>query len=148
MVGDRCNSQGIPCLISIVDQGGVDEMNTTSITYGSGQVKGENYLDTVCFKSLCAPMTNVISLTQAQGFSTSASQGLMGMGFSTIANSKMPTFFERLMAMNKVTYPEFSFYLGRASSGTQGNSQLTMGGRDHTKFTGVANNNANKVVSL
>lgn len=67
------------------------------------------------------------------------------MGFSTIANSKQPTFFERLMALKQVTANEFSFYLGRSKSGTQGVSELTLGGRDTKKFTGTPK--ANKVTT-
>lgn len=117
----------------------------TSVTYGSGSVAGNDYFDTVTVAGLSAPKTNVVSLTTAQGFSSSASEGLMGMGFSTIANSKEPTFFERLIALKKVAKNEFSFYLGRAKSGTQGASEMTLGGRDASKFTGTPK--ANKVTT-
>lgn len=119
------------------DQDGTDEGNTTTITYGSGEVEGENYFDTVCVAGLCASHTNVISLTDAEGFSGTDSEGLMGMGFSAIANSGQPTFFERLMALGEVSKPEFSFYLGRAASGTGSSSELTLGGADSSKYTGT-----------
>ena len=67
------------------------------------------------------------------------------MGFSTIANSKQPTFFERLIVLKKVTTNEFAFYLGRSKSGTQGASELTLGGRDASKFSGTPK--ANKVTT-
>ncbi|KAF2086188.1 acid protease, partial [Saccharata proteae CBS 121410] len=119
------------------NQMGMDQGNTTTIMYGSGEVMGENYFDTVSVAGLTADHTNVISLTQAQGFSTSDSNSLMGMGFSTIANSMQPTFFENLISQNKVKTDEFSFYLGRAASGTQGNSEMALGGRDTSKFSGT-----------
>ena len=100
-------------------------------------VMGENYFDDVVVAGLRATHTNVISLTSASGFNTSQSNSLMGMGFSTIANSKQPTFFENLMSQGQVTNPEFSFYLGRALSGTQGKSEMTLGGRDSSRYSGA-----------
>ena len=70
------------------DQGGVDEGNTTTVTYGSGQISGENFFDDMIVAGLRAKHQNVISLTQAQGFSGSTPDSLMGMAFSTIAESK------------------------------------------------------------
>lgn len=119
------------------NQHGQDQKRTTSVTYGSGAITGEDYFDTVSVAGLSATHTNVISLTSAQGFNSSKSNSLLGMGFSQIANSKQPTFFENLISQKKVTTPEFSFYLGRASSGTNGGSELTLGGRDTSKFTGA-----------
>lgn len=118
-------------------QTGTDEGNTTTVTYGSGMITGENFLDTVSVAGLSAADTNVISLTSAQGFNTSQSNSLLGMGFSQIAQSKQPTFFENLISQGKVDVPEFSFYLGRGASNTQGMSELTLGGRDASRYTGA-----------
>ena len=118
-------------------QTGTDLHNTTSVTYGSGQVTGENYLDSVTVAGLTAARQNVISLTSAAGFNTSDSNSLLGMGFSTIANSKKPTFFENLISQRKVSTQEFAFYLGRAASNTQSRSELTLGGRDSSRYTGA-----------
>lgn len=49
------------------------------------------------------------------------------------------------MALKKVTANEFAFYLGRSKSGTQGASELTLGGRDASKFSGTPA--ANKVTT-
>lgn len=118
-------------------QKGTDRHTTTSVTYGSGMITGEDYFDTVTVAGLTASNTNLVSLTSAQGFSSSDSNSLMGMGFSTIANSKEPTYFENLMSQGKVKTPEFSFFLGRSASGTTGQSELTLGGRDTSKYTGA-----------
>ncbi|EGP88013.1 unnamed protein product [Zymoseptoria tritici ST99CH_1A5] len=115
---------------------GVDRGNTTSITYGSGQVTGENYLDDVTIAGLTATRQNVISLTQAEGFANSASDGLMGMAFQSIANSKSSPYFFTLVDQGKVSPSEFSFYLGRAKSNTGGKSEMTLGGRDSSRYTG------------
>lgn len=69
-------------------QTGKDQGNTTSITYGSGQVTGENYLDSLTVAGLTATNQNIISLTDSEGFANSASDGLVGMAFPAIANSK------------------------------------------------------------
>lgn len=119
------------------DQGGVDEHNTTSITYGSGQVEGENYFDDVTIAGKKATHQNVISLTQAAGFNNSDSNSLMGMAFQSIANSGQPPYFKTLIDQGAVSTPEFSFYLGRAVDNTGANSEMTLGGRDSSKFTGA-----------
>jgi hypothetical protein len=99
-------------------------------------VTGENYLDSVTVAGLTATNQNVISLTQAEGFSNSASDGLMGMAFQSIANSKSSPYFFTLINQGKVSPKEFSFYLGRAKSNTGANSEMTLGGRDESKYTG------------
>lgn len=119
------------------DQSGTNRGNTTSITYGSGQVTGENYLDDVTVAGLTAKNQNVISLTNAQGFANSASEGLVGMAFPAIAESKSLPFFFNLVQQGKVMPREFSFYLGREQSGTAQNSELTFGGSDASKYNGA-----------
>ncbi|KAK5123298.1 hypothetical protein LTR85_002728 [Meristemomyces frigidus] len=130
---------------------GTDEGNTTSITYGSGSVQGENYYDSVTVAGLTAKHQNVISLTQAAGFSSSNANSLMGMGFQAIAASGQPPYFKTLIDQKQVTTQEFSFYLGRAAgefpapmidksnikNGTGAKSEMTLGGRDTSKFTGT-----------
>ena len=133
--GPKCGTQQGCVGTTRYDQSGQDEGNTTTITYGSGQVSGENYFDDVTVGGLKATHQNVISLTQAQGFSTSASNSLMGMGFGTIANSKQSPFWMTLLNQGKLSPSEFSFYLGRAQSNTQGNA-----GRDSSKYSGAFTN--------
>ena len=66
--GPSCGTaQGCPATIKY-DQGGIDEHNTTSVTYGSGMITGENYFDTVTVAGLTAKNTNIVSLTSAEGF--------------------------------------------------------------------------------
>lgn len=74
---------------------------------------GENYLDDVTIAGLTATRQNVISLTQAEGFANSASDGLMGMAFQSIANSKSSPYFFTLVDQGKVSPSEFSFYVSR-----------------------------------
>lgn len=119
------------------DQSGTDEGNTTTVTYGSGQVSGENYFDDVTIAGLTANHQNVISLTQAQGFSGTGSDSLMGMAFQSIANSKSSPYFFTLVNQGKCSPSEFAFYLGRQKSGTAGQSQMTLCGRDSSRFSGA-----------
>lgn len=118
-------------------QTGTDEHNTTTVTYGSGSIMGENYFDSVTIAGLTATNQNIVSLTSATGFSGSDSNSLLGMAFQSIANSGQPPYFQTLISQGKVATKEFAFYLGRSKSGTQGNSELTLGGRDTSKFTGA-----------
>jgi hypothetical protein len=119
------------------DNSGKSQGNKTSITYGSGQVTGNNYLDSITIAGLTATNQNVISLTNATGFANSASDGLMGMAFPSIANSKTLPYFFNLINQGKVNPSEFSFYLGRAKSGTAANSEMYLGGRNEAKYTGA-----------
>jgi len=119
------------------NQKGQDEGNTTSVTYGSGQVAGENYFDSLTVAGFTATHQNIISLTTAQGFSGTGSDSLCGMGFQSIASSGQPPYFFTLVSEGKVGTPEFSFYLGREQSGTGNKSELTLGGRDSSRYTGA-----------
>ncbi|KAK5173239.1 uncharacterized protein LTR77_001920 [Saxophila tyrrhenica] len=135
--GPQCDAAAGCTGTTKYDQQGVDEGNTTSVTYGSGMVSGENSFDSITVAGLTAKRQNVISLTNAQGFSTSASSSLMGLAFSTIAKSGQPTYFENLIEQSVVSKNEFAFYLGRAADGTGDASELTQGGRNPGKFTGA-----------
>lgn len=115
-----------------------DLAKTTSITYGSGSISGEQYSDTVTVAGLTVPSQTFIAVTNATGFATGGFDGLMGMGFSTIAQTGAPTFFENLIAQGAVAQQLFSFYLGRGKSGTQTASELVLGGRDASKYTGAS----------
>ncbi|KAI5369695.1 Putative aspartic peptidase A1 family, aspartic peptidase, active [Septoria linicola] len=134
--GPKCGTQQGCDGTTKYDQQGQDEHNTTTVTYGSGAVSGENYFDSVTVAGLTATHQNIISLTQAQGFSGTGSDSLMGMAFQSIANSKQPPFFFSLINQKKVNPTEFSFYLGRQKSGTAQRSEMTLGGRDESRYTG------------
>jgi cathepsin D len=76
-------------------------------------------------------------LTEASGFSNSDADSLLGLGFYSISASKTAPWFLNVINQKQVSTPEFSFYLGRAADGTGANSQLTVGGRDPSKFKGT-----------
>ena len=100
--GPQCTSdEGCP-LNTKYDEGGVSQGQTTAVQYGSGYVEGDLYIDSVNAAGLTATNQGLISLTQATGFDTSASDGLLGMGFTALSSSGYTTFFENLMAQNQV----------------------------------------------
>ncbi|KAL1874425.1 hypothetical protein VTK73DRAFT_302 [Phialemonium thermophilum] len=118
------------------DEGGIDLHSVTTVSYGSGQITGEDFKDDVTVADLTADYQTLISVTNAVGFTTTGADGLMGMAFSNLAQDNGTTFFENLIAQGKVRHHEFSFFLGRNKSETQSLSELTLGGRDTTKFRG------------
>lgn len=134
--GPQCTSnEGCPYTTKY-DEGGMPQDRTTSVDYGSGYVEGDDYTDAVSVAGLTATDQGLISLTQASGFNTSSSDGLLGMGFTSLSASGFTTFFENLMSQDEVDAPEFSFYLGRAASGTEHQGSLCLGCRDTSKYTG------------
>lgn len=94
------------------------------------------YVDDVTIAGLKSVNQTLISVTSATGFSETDADGVCGMAFSAAARDKDTTFFENLVASGAVKKDEFGFYLGRFASGTGNDSELTLGGRDSTKYTG------------
>lgn len=100
--GPQCTSdEGCP-FTDKYDEGGVPQNRSTAVQYGSGYVEGDDYTDSITVAGLTAANQGFISLTQTSGFNTSNSDGLLGMGFTSIAASGFTTFFENLMMQNKV----------------------------------------------
>ncbi|CEJ92067.1 hypothetical protein VHEMI07745 [[Torrubiella] hemipterigena] len=118
------------------NEGGTDEHNTTTVNYAKGKRVGENFLDTVSVAGVSVDNTQVVSLSQREGPTHVAPDSLMGLGFGKL-KGKPNTFFEDAMEQGKVSVNEFSFYLGRTAKGTADKSEITIGGRDSSKFTGT-----------
>jgi hypothetical protein len=100
-----------------------------------GRVSAGTYLDDVTVAGLKSPNQTLLTVMSVAEMQLDA-DGVFGMGFSTIAKRNATTFFENLLASGAVEKDEFSFYLGRGVSGTGNDSELTLGGRDSTKYTG------------
>ena len=110
--GPQCTSdEGCPFSRKYNEEG-TSQNRTTAVQYGSGYIEGDDYTDSINVAGLTATDQGFISLTQTTGFNTSNSDGLLGMGFTSIAASGFTTFFENLMAQDKVgTYsprPQFN----------------------------------------
>lgn len=76
-------------------------------------------------------------------FESSGSDGIMGMGFQSIASSGAATWFENLVKSGTLASDVFAFYLQRAydlttqSSGTIGGGEMTVGGVNSARYTGT-----------
>ena len=81
---------------------GIPQNRTSTVQYGSGSASGDDFIDAINVAGLTVADQGFISLTQTTGFNTSQSDGLLGMGFSSIASSGFTTFFENLIAQGKV----------------------------------------------
>ena len=108
----------------------MDQKRITSVTCGSGQTGGEDYMDhlTVVSAKFIAPRFQLFKVTAR--FRNSNADGVFGMASSENACSGFTTLFKSLVTPKKVAVKEFAFYLGRAASSTEQKSELTLGGRD------------------
>lgn len=108
--------------------------------YGGGNATGDEYQDYVTVAGLTYKHQDLLSISETTLFTSGSSNydGIFGMAFTGASGSTHTTFMENLIQNKQLTYPEFSFYLGRGFNGNTGqDSQLTIGGRDTTKFTGA-----------
>ncbi|KAG1767037.1 acid protease [Suillus placidus] len=69
----------------------------------------------------------------SSNFNDNPISGCLGLGFSSIAMSGKPTFFENLIMQEKVEAPFFSVHLTR---GKASGSKITLGGYDMSKAVG------------
>lgn len=114
--GPQCTSdEGCP-FNKKYDEGGISQNRATTVQYGSGVAVGDEYTDSISVAGLTVLNQGFISLTQASGFNTSNSDGLLGMGFTSLADSGFTTFFENLMSQGKVgAYLRGPYFLLRRS---------------------------------
>ncbi|KAK4704038.1 hypothetical protein P7C70_g2176, partial [Phenoliferia sp. Uapishka_3] len=114
------------------------------IEYGSGTSRGVLARDSVTLAGIVVP-SQIFALANQSAPSLEAlpSDGILGLGFSTIATSGAPTWFENAITEGLVTSPYFSFYLQRArdlgdssGTGTVGGGELCVGCTDSSKYTG------------
>lgn len=113
------------------------------IVYGTGESEGYLARDTVSVGDyVVTKQIFALANTSAPVIEALPCDGLMGMGFSTIATYGAPTFFENLITQGNLPAPLFSFYLQRArdvtskSTGTIGGGELCIGCVDSSKYTG------------
>lgn len=113
------------------------------IQYGTGESMGYLARDTVTVGGDVVPL-QIFALANVSAPSLEAlpCDGLMGLGFSTIASSGQPTWFENAITAGVVANPYFSFYLQRArdlttnQNGEIGGGELCFGCMDASKYTG------------
>ncbi|KAJ7287595.1 aspartic peptidase domain-containing protein [Mycena rebaudengoi] len=104
-----------------------------SVVYGSGAVSGTLMQDVVSIAGLqiSDQYFGAVSMV-SEDFNGLPNDGLLGLAFGSIAQSKKPTFFESLIERNMIPAPMFSVHLSRHASG----SELCFGCFDNLKVTG------------
>ncbi|KZP11615.1 acid protease [Athelia psychrophila] len=102
------------------------------VAYGQGQVSGTLASDVVAIGELTISSQYFGAISQeSDDFNDSPNDGLIGMAFGTIAQSKKPTFFENLIEQKKVAAPLFSIHLTRNQAG---GSEARLDSRPFTTF--------------
>jgi hypothetical protein len=105
-----------------------------AVSYGSGDVYGTTATDTVTIAGATVQnQTFGVVYRESQEFQESRNDGLLGMAFGTIAQSREPTLFETMILQGKVAWPCFSIHLARRQSG----SEMCLGCYDATKAVGA-----------
>lgn len=121
-----------------------DDIGTPwEIRYGTGNTAGTLARDVVTVAGLSVTNQVFAEANETSSiFDSSGSDGIMGMGFRTIASSDSPTWFENLVDSKALASNVFSVYLQRAydltsqSSGTIGGGEMLVGGIDSSKYNG------------
>lgn len=103
------------------------------IRYGSGPVSGFVSADTVTFGGVTVKKQLFAEITEVTGLGPAYDKfdGILGLGFDSIAVNQIPTLFGRLVATKAIEEPVFSFYLG-----TDADGELMVGGSDPERYTG------------
>ncbi|EDW63877.1 lysosomal aspartic protease [Drosophila virilis] len=108
-----------------------------SIQYGTGSLTGFLSTDTVTINGLSiACQTFGEAISQPNGSFTGVPfDGILGMGYSTIAVDQVVPPFYNLYEQGLIDEPSFGFYLARTGSAQDG-GQLVLGGVDYQLFSG------------
>jgi len=108
-----------------------------SIQYGTGAMKGFVSVDTVCVAGVCVDNQGFAEAVKEPGITFIAAKfdGILGMGWNTIAVDGIPTVFDSMIAQKKVDAPVFGFWLNRDPNDSNG-GKLVLGGTDKNLFTG------------
>jgi cathepsin D len=106
------------------------------IHYGSGSMKGFCSVDKVCIGDLCAENQIFAEATDLPGVTFVAAKfdGILGLGYPTIAVNKINPVFNTLVDQGKVD-PLFAFYFNRDPEGAVG-GEITFGGMDPAHYQG------------
>lgn len=105
-----------------------------SVFYGAGHVSGTVAQDTVTVGRLVVKQQGFGAVrSESEDFYDQPSDGLLGLAFGTIAQSKQSTFFENLMMQKQVAAGAFAVHLAR---GQATGSEICFGCFDTTKALG------------
>lgn len=112
--------------------------NHFSIQYGTGSLTGIIGADQVSVEGLTVEGQQFGESVKEPGqtFVNAEFDGILGLGYPSLAVGGVTPVFDNMMAQNLVDLPMFSVYM---SSAPQGGSELTFGGYDPSHFSGSLN---------
>ncbi|XP_051891104.1 pepsin A-like [Pristis pectinata] len=110
-----------------------------SIQYGTGSMTGILGYDTLRLSNIVVQGQEFgLSLTEPGGFfSYCKFDGILGMGYPSLAAAGATTVFQNMMSQNLIPESLFSVYLSRTTGAT--GSEIIFGGVDSSHFTGPIN---------
>lgn len=110
------------------------------IQYGTGSLSGVIGADHVSVEGLTVVDQQFgESVTEpGQTFVNAEFDGILGLGYPSLAVGGVTPVFDNMMAQNLVDVPMFSVYMSSDPEGGAG-SELTFGGYDHSHFSGSLN---------
>ncbi|KAJ3785708.1 aspartic peptidase domain-containing protein, partial [Lentinula aff. detonsa] len=112
----------------------VDKGRRFAVSYGSGTVYGTTASDTVAIAGTAVQnQTFGVVYRESEDFQEYPNDGILGMAFGTIAQSRGLTVFETMMKQGKLKWPCFSVHLARSQ---ETGSEMCWGCYDPTKATG------------
>ncbi|KAL4828916.1 hypothetical protein H8958_018470 [Nasalis larvatus] len=111
-----------------------------SIQYGTGSLSGITGVDQVSVEGLTVVGQQFgESVTEpGQTFVDAEFDGILGLGYPSLAVGGVTPVFDNMMAQNLVDLPMFSVYMSSNPEGGAG-SELIFGGYDHSHFSGSLN---------
>ncbi|XP_025847438.1 cathepsin E isoform X3 [Vulpes vulpes] len=114
--------------------------NQFSIQYGTGSLSGIIGADQVYVEGLVVVGQQFgESVTEpGQTFVNAEFDGILGLGYPSLAVGGVTPVFDNMMAQNLVDIPMFSVYMSSDPEGGTG-SELIFGGYDHSHFSGNLN---------
>lgn len=107
-----------------------------SIHYGDGSgASGYISSDNIFINGLEIANQPFAEVTRENGMDSDLEDGLMGMGYSSLANYGNPTPVDNAYSQGRIPQKMFAFYLNRDSNNGDG-GEMIIGGYDHRHFTG------------
>ncbi|KAI6007641.1 aspartic peptidase domain-containing protein [Pisolithus orientalis] len=118
--------------------------NTVSVSYGSGNFSGGEYIDTVSLgNGLTINQQSIGVATRSQGLSGTGIDGILGLGPAdltqgTVSNTNtVPTVVDNLYSQGTISSAVLGVYFIPAANSNSG--ELTFGGYDPSVVTGTVN---------
>nr|XP_004663588.2 cathepsin E [Jaculus jaculus] len=111
-----------------------------SIQYGTGSLTGIIGQDQVSVEGLTVAGQQFGESVKEPGqtFVNAEFDGILGLGYPSLAAGGVTPVFDNMMAQNLLEFPVFSVYMSRDPEGGSG-SELTFGGYDPSHFSGSLN---------